>query len=473
MMMKKHSLYILFLLMSVAFVSCDDYVDIKTEGRLYPEETENYRYLLNQTSIFDASYSLVDVASDDIEMRKNYATYFENNYGTSDYYRPFKETYKWADSVYYAGDTDNDLGVMYQGLYTANVVITEVMTSNNGTEAEKASLQAEALVHRAYIFLDLVNIFGKAYDVETSETDLGIPMFTEPTVTEEVTRASIKAVYDQIVSDLQQAINGGLPATRRGTEVGFPSLASAHALLARTYLYMGRYAEAQAEAENALSLQNSLLNMEDYIDTPDSGWPRRIENPELILSKMSISSYKDAPALLTLNDELLNSFEEEDLRYQLYTRPISEMTYDQVSGGRAYCEGLLTGEKRNAGPTVPEMLLIKAEGEARAGDTDAAMTSINKLRMARFKAEDYVPLTAADAEEALLKVLEERRKELMAKGGFRWFDLKRLNKDPRFAKTITHQYIDEVYTLEPEGDRYQFPFASSLFQYAPNLEQNP
>ncbi|RXG25651.1 SusD-like starch-binding protein associating with outer membrane [Leeuwenhoekiella polynyae] len=473
MIMKKHSLYILFLLISVAFVSCDDYVDIKTEGRLYPEETENYRYLLNQTAIFDASYSLVDVASDDIGMRENYSSFFENNYGTSDFYRPFKETYKWGDSIYYTGDTDNDLIVMYEGLYTANVVITEVLTSNNGTEAEKASLQAEALVHRAYVFLDLVNIFGKAYDAETSETDLGIPMFTEPTVTENITRASVKEVYDQIVSDLQQAIAGGLPAKRTGIEVGFPSLASAHALLARTYLYMGLYAEAQAEAESALSLQSSLLNMEDYIDTPDSGWPRRIENPELILSKKSVSSYVYAPSLLTLNDELLNSFEEEDLRYQLYTRPISEMTYDQVSGGRAYCVALLTGETRNAGPTVPELLLIKAEGEARAGDTDAAMTSINTLRQARFKAEDYVPLNAVNADEALVKVLEERRKELMAKGGFRWFDLKRLNKDPRFAKTITHRYVDEIYTLEPGGDRYQFPFASSLFQYAPNLEQNP
>jgi len=473
MIMKRHYLYILFLLINVVFISCDDYVDIKTEGRLYPEETENYRYLLNNTVVFDASYSLVDVASDDILMSDEYATYFENNYGSSDYYRPFKETYKWADSIYYTGEKDNDLNVMYQGLYTANVVIAEVLDSNNGTEAQKSALRAEALVHRAYTFFNLVNIFGKAYDAETSATDLGIPLLTEPTVTEDITRATVKEVYDQIVSDLQMAIEGGLPATRTGTEVGFPSLASAHALLARTYLYMERYEEAKAQAESALSLQNTLLNMEDYINTSDGGWPRRIENPELILSKKSISSYAYAPSLLMLNQELLDSFEEEDLRYQFFTRPISDMTYNAVSGGRAYCIQRLTGEARNAGPTVPEMLLIKAEAEARAGDEEAAMASINTLRKARFRTEDYEPLTAANAEEALVKVLAERRKELMAKGGFRWFDLKRLNKDSRFAKTITHKYIDNVYTLEPRGDRYQFPFASSLFQYAPNLEQNP
>lgn len=472
MIMQRHSLYILFLLISVAFISCDDYVDIKTEGRLYPEETENYRYLLNQTSIFDASFSLVDVASDDIAMNHEYSTYFENNYGTSDYYRPFKETYKWADSIYYAGERDNELNVMYQGLYSANVVITEVLESNNGTEAEKAAIQAEALVHRAYTFFNLVNIFGKAYDPQTSATDLGIPLLTEPTVTENITRATVQEVYNQIVNDLQTAIAGGLPATRSGTEVGFPSLASAHALLARTYLYMGRYEEAKVEAESALSLQNSLLNLEDYINTPDAGWPRRISNPELILSKKSLSSYSYG-LLLTLNEELLDTFEEDDLRYQLYTRPLSVLTFNAVNTGRAYCVARLTGEARNAGPTVGEMLLIKAEGEARSGNAEAAMVSINKLREARFKAEDYTPLTAVNADEALVKVLAERRKELMAKGGFRWFDLKRLNKDPRFAKTITHPYVDQVYTLEPGGDRYQFPFASSLFQYAPNLEQNP
>ena len=473
MIMQRHSLYILFLFITQAFVSCDDYVDIKTEGRLYPEETENYRYLLNQTSIYDVSYSLVDVASDDIAMTEEYAAYFENNYGTSAFYRPFKETYKWSDSIYYAGERDSNLEVMYSGLYSANVVITEVLESNNGTEAEKVSLQAEALVHRAYIFLNLVNIFGKAYDEGTSATDLGIPIFTEPTVTEDITRATVEEVYDQIISDLQTAIEGGLPATRTGTEVGFPSLASAHAILARTYLYMGRYEDAQAEAESALNLQSTLLNMEDYLNTPDFGWPKRISNPELILSKKALNSYGYAPLLLTLNDEFLDTFEENDLRYKFYTRPLSALTFNAVSDGRGYCVARLTGESRNGGPTVGEMLLIKAEGEARSGNAEEAMASINTLRKARFTAEDYEPLTAANADEALEKVLAERRRELMARGGFRWFDLKRLNKETRFAKTITHPYLDKVYTLEPGDNRYQFPFASGLFQYAPNLEQNP
>jgi hypothetical protein len=60
----------------------------------------------------------------------------------------------------------------------------------------------------------------------------------------------------------------------------------------------------------------------------------------------------------------------------------------------------------------------------------------------------------------------------MGRGGFRWADLKRLNKDPRFAKTITRKYLDQTFTIEPGGDRYQFPFAAIYFDYAPDLEQN-
>ncbi len=470
--MKKYLLYIYTIAAGLSLTSCDDYVDIKTEGKLIPEETINYRYLLNNTSKFDKSYALVDIMPDDIVIRDDHAEYFQKYYGTSSFYRPYRETYKWADSVYYTGEADNNLEIMYTGLYISNVVISEVLDSNNGTEEEKLALRGEALVHRADIFLNLVNIFGKAYDVSTSSTDLGIPIFTSPTVDGEITRASVEEVYAQIVTDLTEAINSGLPEVQSGRNVAFPSLASAYALLARTYLYMGNYDKALIHAENALGLQSTLLNLEDYIGVSDYNFPKRYQNPELILSKQSNTSYIYSPLLLSLSDELLNAFDPNDLRYQLYTRPIGTLTFNAYSEGRAFCKERLTGEARNAGPSVPEMMLIKAECLARANKPLEAMSTINELRKKRFKAADYVDLTATDAENALVNVLQERRRELMAKGGFRWFDLKRLNKDSRFAKTITHTYLDETFTLEPGSDRYQFPFASSLFNYAPDLEQN-
>ncbi|WMI64142.1 RagB/SusD family nutrient uptake outer membrane protein [Aestuariibaculum sp. YM273] len=470
--MKKYFIYLGAIIAGLNITSCDDYVDIRTEGKLIPEETINYRYLLNDTYTFDKSYGIVDVMSDDIVIRNDHAQYFEDYYGTSAYYRPFKEVYKWADSVYYTGESDYDLNSMYSALYKANVVITEVMDSKNGTETEKLAIKGEALVNRAYVFLTMVNIFGKAYDINTSTSDLGIPMFTEPIVEGDIYRSTVDEVYAQIISDLTEAVNAGLPSVQTGRNVGFASKSAAHALLARTYLYMGNYEQAIINAEASLGFQNTLLNLEDYIGVSDYSFPRRFENPEVILSKQSTSTYMYSPVFLSLDDELLNSFDENDLRYQLFTRSVADITWGQLTEGRAYCGEFLTGEARNAGPSVPEMMLIKAECLARNNEASLAMETVNALREKRFQAENYEALTAADAEYALVKVLEERRRELMVRGGFRWFDLKRLNKDPRFAKTITHKYLDETFTLEPEGERYQMPFASKLFDYAPNLEQN-
>lgn len=466
--MKKYLIYIGVL--SALLTSCDNYVDITTEGKLIPEETANYRYLLQGAVTFNKTYSLVDVASDDIVMRDDHATYFDKYYSSA-YYKPFLQSYKWSDEIYAVGDTDSDMNTLYAALYTCNVIISEVMTSKNGTDEERLAIKGEAQVHRAYIFLTLINVFGKAYDPATSGTDLGIPLFTAPTVTENVTRASVKEVYDLIVKDLTEAIASGLKPVQTGRNVAYPSKASAYGLLARTQLYMGNYAEALQNASSALALQNTLLNLEDYKNVGDYGWPRTYLDPEIILSKES-TSYQYSPMVLSLSDELLNSFDTKDLRYQLYTRSFNTASYGSITQGRIYCKESLSGDARNAGPTVPEMYVIKAECEARTGNASTAMNTINTLRKSRFTAADYTDLTASDANDALIKVLAERRKELMGRGGFRWADLKRLNKDSRFAKTITHKYLTESVTLEPNSDRYQFPFAAVYFDYAPDLKQN-
>ena len=56
--------------------------------------------------------------------------------------------------------------------------------------------------------------------------------------------------------------------------------------------------------------------------------------------------------------------------------------------------------------------------------------------------------------------------------GMRWFDLKRLNKDPRFAKTVTHSYFEGTYTLEPNSPHYVLPFPLKVINANPLIEQN-
>lgn len=465
--MKKYLKYIAIATFGAIVLSCDNYVDIKTEGKLIPEETSNYRYLLNNTYSLDIAYGNVDIPSDDISFQNEAQT---TALGASDYYRPFTNLYKWSDTVYFDGETDYNMNSLYTALYNVNIVINEVMKSTNGTQAEKAAIKGEAEVHRAFIFLTLVNTFGKAYDATTSATDPGIVLFTTPTVSEDPKRTSVQAAYDVILSDLKDAVNSGLKPVNSGNNVAFPSQAAAYALLARTYLYMRNYPLALENAEKSLALQSTLNNLEDY---EFAAYPSRKQDKELMLSKWNgYGGFNYSPQILSLSNELINSFDTNDLRYVLFTQPSSSFNSDYTIG-RSYAKEGLTGESRNAGPSVPEMMLVKAECHARAGSGDQAMAEINKLRQKRFRAGEYVALTATDSKDALIKVLAERRRELMGTGGFRWFDLKRLNKEPEFAKTITHDFAGQTFTLAPNSDRYQMPFAPIYFEYAPNLQQNP
>lgn len=465
--MKKYLKYIALATFVAIVLSCDNYVDIKTEGRLIPEETENYRYLLQNSYQFDITYGAIDVASDDISFQNDAQT---TELAASDYYRPFVNLYKWANQIYFDGEVDYNMNSMYSALYNTNIVINEVMKSKKGTEAEKLAIKGEAQVHRAYIFLNLVNTFGKAYDPATASTDLGIVLFTTPTVSDDIKRTSVQNAYDIILSDLNDAVNSGLKPINSGTNVAFPSRASAYALLARTYLYMRNYPMALENAEKALAIQSTLNNYEDY---EFSAFPTRRFDKELILSKWNgYTSFSYAPQILSLSNELISSFDTNDLRYVLFTQPTSSFNSNYTIG-RTYAKEGLTGESRNGGPTVAEMMLIKAECLARAGSGNLAMAEINKLRQKRFRASQYVAMTATDSKDALIKVLAERRRELMGQGGFRWFDLKRLNKEPEFAKTITHTFAGQTFTLAPNSDRYQMPYAPIYYDYAPNLQQNP
>lgn len=465
--MKKYLKYITIAAAAAIVLSCDNYVDIKTEGKLIPEETINYRYLLNNSSTLDKTYGNLDVASDDISFQNEVQT---TALAASDSYRPFVNLYKWSDKIYFDSETDYDMNSLYNALYSVNIVINEVMKSTGGTEVEKTALKGEAEVHRAFIFLTLVNTFGKAYDATTSSTDPGIVLFTSPTVSDDIKRTSVQAAYDVILSDLNDAVNSGLKPINSGNNVAFPSRAAAYALLARTYLYMRNYPLALENAEKSLALQSTLTNLADY---EFEAYPTRRFDKELILSKWNgYGSYTYAPLLLSLSNELINSFDPNDLRYVMFTQPTSNFN-SEYTIGRTYSKEGLTGESRNAGPTVPEMMLIKAECLARAGSGEQAMTEINKLRQKRFRTGEYTALTATDNKDALIKVLAERRRELMGTGGFRWFDLKRLNKEPEFAKTITHDFAGQTFTITPNSDRYQLPFAPIYFDYAPNLQQNP
>ena len=127
--------------------------------------------------------------------------------------------------------------------------------------------------------------------------------------------------------------------------------------------------------------------------------------------------------------------------------------------------------EQNMGITTSEMYLVAAECEARQGNIGRAMELLNKLRNNRIV--DNKALTAANREEALKLVLEERRREFALTGLTRFIDLKRLNLDSRFAKTVVHHVVGKDLTLPPNDPRWALPIPARPLRFNKSMLPNP
>jgi hypothetical protein len=462
MKLKIYTGIITCLLLSV--LSCTKYVDIKTQGSLIPQETVNYRYLLNNNNIFEQSVMLPDITSDDINIADSAQA---ASLAASSSYAYYINAYTWQSPIY-PNPTDNDFdwNRLYTLIYNCNVIIDEVPGSTNSTDSVKNELIAEALVHRSDAYLTLVNMYAKPYDAGTAGSDFGVPLLLKPLVAGDIARASVAAVYGQIINDLTTAY----PLLPRYSNFNFmPSKAAAFALLARANLYMANYPQAGTWADSAMNIQKTLNNLSTLTAAT---YPKRIVDPEIIFSKQAYQGFGYMPTAIRLSDTLLNVLGTSDLRYTLFTTPASTYSSTLYTGRYFYKERIGNAETRNIGPSVPEMMLIKAEALARSNNVTDALTMVNALRQKRFTTAAYTAVTATTAADALLQVIKERQREFFCRG-LRWFDMRRLKNDAAFSRTVTHTFKGTAYTLAPAGNRYVFPIAEYYRSFHPNIVQNP
>ena len=153
--------------------------------------------------------------------------------------------------------------------------------------------------------------------------------------------------------------------------------------------------------------------------------------------------------LSLVDSNLYKSYDQYDLRKEAF--------YETRPGGETYFQGSYKGDFRYfGGIAFDEIYLILAECNARLGQISEGLNVLNKLLEKRWVDGQFTPFTANNETEALTLILEHRRKELAFRGT-RWSDLRRLNKDPRFAVTQTRVMQGITYTLEPNSPRYVLP----------------
>jgi hypothetical protein len=377
-----------------------------------------------------------------------------------------RATYAWAKEGIFR-DQGNDWVLIYRRIYFCNVVLESLqkMPRRAGDDSAWNATRAHALFLRGFNYLTAAKIWCNAYDEASANSDLGLPLRLDEDFEKPSVRSSVEDTYRQIIQDLKESTNY-LPD--RPVHLVRPSRAAAYAILARCYLSMRVYDSAGHYAGLSLQLQNQLYDY-NQVPNPAASYPfgPLYSHPEIILNLTT----NGPPGMLQPNraridTNLYSQYGINDLRRSLYF-------LNNTDGTKRYRGSLIGSNAHFQGPTVAEMMLIRAECLARKTDQashDAALQLLNQLLEKRYQAGTFIPITYQNSQELLDAILAERQKELLFRGE-RWPDIKRLNKEGR--NIVLRRWVnDEWIQLEPNSPRFATPIPQNVIDISGML-QNP
>ena len=473
---------LLLLSSAVLLTSCDDYVDVVPKGRAIPHTVDDMGKLMNNSfiSINGSNFYMVDVCYDVTNVELLSDDYTASDQPGDMYYTMFHDTpamfnmATWANTIYSAAEQDPTWNGLYKSNYVVNYIINNIDEAAEGYEYQRSEVKGRALVQRALNYFILTNLYGKAYNAATAQSDLGVPLVLQADITVQPARATVAQCYEQMLADVNEAIE--LLAIDVPEFNFLPGRAAAYALRARINLYMGRFEAALADARQAVSLQPTLLDYNDYyaayMATCEAvgmqypyylvmcGYPgtTRVDNPEVIFLRTNQSfSFMCCPS-----DEFNKILDyDNDLRcaefflYLYGSRPNMMMRTQQ--------SGITTGEMYL---TIAEAALCQS-----SPDVNTAIEALDAVRQKRYLAATYQPTTTTDVQELLQEVIRERRREVsFCVTSF--MDKKRWNCDPATAQTMTRTVFGQTYTMAPGDARYALPIPPNVMQLNPNLVDN-
>jgi len=359
-----------------------------------------------------------------------------------------RNAYTWNREVF--NDLPrNDWSYPYTVVFYSNIVLEGKAKYGDGSAAWR-NVQGQAAFFRGYAYYALAQEFCKAYDAQTAGTDAGLVLRASSDLNIKSVRSTVAQTYQKMLSDFT------LAAVALPVDVAAktrPGKAAAFAMLARAYLITGDYTKAYTYADSCLRLNGKLMDYNQL--TAGSTVAFKRFNDEVIFHTVLSS----APVLLAprylIDTVLYASYDANDLRKALFFKKAATKPYYNFNGSYDGTTALFNG------PAVDELYLIRAEAAARTDKPEAALADLNLLRKNRYSSASYVPLASSDAAEVLGWVLAERRKELVLRGQ-RWTDLRRLNKETAYQKTVVKIINGQRYEL-PLGDgRYVWPIPRSV-----------
>lgn len=338
----------------------------------------------------------------------------------------------------------------YQTVYYTNALIEGASASPNLSASVKNRIIGEAKFLRAFCYFYLTGFFGDVPLVTTTA-------YNENTI---LPRSAKGSVLASVLIDLLDAKNR-LPAAYPNTERNRPNKYSVAALLARFYLYTGDWSKAESEA-------TEIIASGVYTPLPAIGSVFLKNNKEAIWQLSPVSGFlKETSQFFSapeptyyLTASVIDNFEPGDSRRSKW---IDSITYQSV-------KYYYPAKYRNLSSAVTEyytvfrlaeIILIRAEARMQLGALPEAVDDINAIRV---RAGLAPLLTSIGRPQVQAAIETERRYELFAEWGHRWFDLIRWNKATAVLSPIKSGW-QPTDTL--------FPVPQEEINANPFLTQNP
>lgn len=458
----KHLYFYLVVLLFLVNISCrKDFLDVDDNTAFYRQryvtdlETMNHFlngiYLKYAASIgYATTQAYPELVADNLKLASNPGSVLASQYS-------WAQQADIGDKQEYVGvDPDgtamNPLWrVGYQIIRNCSFVIeaTDKYRNDNANLAD--NLKGQAFAIRALMHFKLTNVFAQSYAFTAGASHPGIPYIKVSDVLAPYQRQTVDAVYNEIIGDLQHAIEL-LPEST--SDVRYMNRNAAIALLSRVYLFKGDYINAKELAIDIASRVPLLGIAGGY---PDAVFKYRRPAETETLFQLSPQGGAELYAgfLGTLvngvpwgfratNDvaDLLNEYPDDIRSKWVNGAPgewnIAKFPQDaapEITPGVADPAGAYySAEIRSS-----EMFLIAAEASVKLGDEEEARQYINAIR----KRSNPTGTTLRATGNALIdSIYKERRKEL-AFEGLRMYDLQRWKKDV-VRKDFVFSYAREL-----------------------------
>lgn len=448
--------FILVPIICIAFAtSCEKgWLEAKRDlNSVLPQNLDDLEALLNSYAVDPMAHEyagMLSVSDDDFYAERDQLL----SYGGKEY-----NVYTWAPALYPTADAPvTEWNNSYQQVLYANVVLEKLkqISRHEGISSRWDNIKGGALFFRAKALYNVARCFAPPYD-ENAASALGIPLRLDSDPNTVSTRAALMETYDRITNDLRQA---AALLTQTPQSKLNASKQAAFGMLARVYLSMRRYEDAGNYADSCLQIQAALLDYNTVIPGSDNSYPFTEFNDEVVFHSYLMPAYIAPHTSFGKTDTVLfSSYDKHDLRKALFFRASTGFRGNYT--GNSFIFG---------GIATDEILLIRSECRARAGNSEKALDDLNRLLRHRYVDGQFSPYVGMQGDELLKLILTERRKELLHRG-LRWDDLRRLNQETGYETTLVRILDDERHELLPNDPRYTLPIPKEVIN-ATGMPQN-